>query len=286
VEQLVTEDFDSEIDKGQRFGFGSNWARFLAEINDQKIARAQKSLLDMLECESLDGRRFLDIGSGSGLFSLCARRLGADVHSFDFDPDSVDCTRELRRRYFENDPRWQVQQGSVLDAKFTATIEKADIVYSWGVLHHTGHMWDALNVAAGFAKPGSLLYIAIYNTQIWSRVWLVLKKIYNKLPGFLRAPYLWILFGALELRAICFNALNFSLGRYFRTRRDYDPVRGMSRWRDFVDWIGGLPFETATPDEIFDFYRGHGFTLRRMRTCGGGLGCNEFVFIKRQVVSD
>ncbi len=50
--------------------------------------------------ETLAGNSFLDVGSGSGLFSLAAMRLGADrVHSFDYDPQSVGCTKELKRRF-------------------------------------------------------------------------------------------------------------------------------------------------------------------------------------------
>jgi len=69
----------------------------------------------MLEWPSLEVKTFLDIGSGSGLFSLAARRLGARVHSFDFDNDSVACTAELKRRYFLGDGEWTINQASVLD---------------------------------------------------------------------------------------------------------------------------------------------------------------------------
>src|SRR5580704_1844171 len=90
----------TEVAAGERFEFGKNWERFLQTLNDDKIAEAISSLKNMLETESLAGRSFLDIGSGSGLFSLAARRLGARVHSFDYDPNSVECARILRARYF------------------------------------------------------------------------------------------------------------------------------------------------------------------------------------------
>src|SRR6266849_6577465 len=108
LEPSMTESAASEVQKGRRFAFGANWARFLAQIDEDKIRRAEQSLLRMLDCNSLEGKSFLDIGSGSGLFSLAARRLGARVHSFDFDPDSVVCTLELKRRYFELDDTWVV----------------------------------------------------------------------------------------------------------------------------------------------------------------------------------
>src|SRR4051812_24922114 len=105
----------AEVASGQRFEFGKNWARFLENLDDARIGAAERSLAAMLGESTLHGRRFLDAGSGSGLFSLAARRLGARVLSFDFDPHSVACTEELRRRYFPNDTDWRVESGSVLD---------------------------------------------------------------------------------------------------------------------------------------------------------------------------
>src|SRR5512145_1920359 len=95
-----------EVARGERFEFGKNWRRFLEGVRDEQIVTAESSLKRMLEMDSLAGLSFLDIGSGSGLFSLAARRLGARVHSFDFDPNSVACTKELRRRYFPEDNAW------------------------------------------------------------------------------------------------------------------------------------------------------------------------------------
>src|SRR5438105_7182534 len=136
-----------EIGRGERFGFGENWSRFLELLDEGRISRAEESLKGMLEVESLAGRSFLDIGSGSGLFSLAARRLGARVHSFDYDPKSVACTQEVRRRFYFNDPDWVIERGSVLDESYLKSLGQFNIVYSWGVLHHTGAMWQALENA-------------------------------------------------------------------------------------------------------------------------------------------
>src|SRR5436305_7602592 len=150
-----------EVGSGARFEFGENWARFLELLDDGRIARAEESLKAMLEVESLAGRSFLDIGSGSGLFSLAARRLGARVHSFDFDPQSVACTRELRRRFFNEDPTWTIDEASALDEDYVRALGLFDVVYSWGVLHHTGQMWRALENARLPVAAGGKLFIAI-----------------------------------------------------------------------------------------------------------------------------
>src|SRR5690349_14790038 len=152
-----------DIAQGKRFEFGKNWSRFLAVLDEERIAEAQRSLAQMLEVTNLEGKSFLDVGSGSGLFSLAARRLGARVHSFDYDPQSVACGQELKRRYFADDPLWRVEQGSVLDRDYLNPLGSFDVVYSWGVLHHTGAMWEALGNVAPLVAEGGRLFIAIYN---------------------------------------------------------------------------------------------------------------------------
>ena len=269
-----------EIAHGERFEFGKNWSRFLDVLDDARIARAEDSLEQMLEVADLEGRSFLDIGSGSGLFSLAARRLGARVHSFDYDPHSVACTKELRRRYFNNDSDWLIEEGSALDPDYLKSLGTFDVVYSWGVLHHTGDMWRALDNAQLAVKAGGKLFIAIYNDQgSKSARWKWAKKTYNDLPPFLKTPFAIAAMAPEETKAILRSLLSLRPRDYLRSWTSYDQNRGMSRWRDIIDWVGGYPFEVAKPDEIFNFYRGRGFQLTRM-TCTRGLGCNEFVFTK------
>jgi 2-polyprenyl-6-hydroxyphenyl methylase/3-demethylubiquinone-9 3-methyltransferase len=262
-----------------RFGFGRNWARFLTRLNVGRISAAEQSLADMLECRDLIGRRFLDIGSGSGLFSLAARRLGAEVWSFDYDLDSVGCTRELRRRFRPDDPQWRISQGSALDAAFMESLGTFDVVYSWGVLHHTGDLWRALELASAAVAPGGQLFIAIYNhvggqTPRWTRI----KRTYCRLPRPLQVPFALVVSAPRELKALARAVVAGRPGRYFRSWSDRDlRTRGMSRWHDLIDWVGGYPYQAARVDEVFDACRQRGFTLERL-IIGGGLGCNEFVF--------
>ena len=266
----------SDPSADRRFPFGRNWRSFLRVVDEARIQSATESLVTMLDRPDLRGARFLDAGCGSGLFSLAARRLGATVLSFDFDADSVACTRELRRRYAPGDAAWDVREGSILDEPFLAELGDFDVVYSWGVLHHTGEMWRALDLILRPLRPGGQLSIAIYNDQgAWSKRWTALKRLYCQSAWWRAAiagtvvPY-WVLRGL---------AADLVWGRNpVRRYTQYRGGRGMSVWHDWIDWLGGYPFEVAKPEQVLAFYRRRGLVLTHLETVGGSSGCNEFVF--------
>jgi SAM-dependent methyltransferase len=261
------------------FGFGRNWQTYVAEhLTEEHERIAQESLADLVGV-SLEGRSFLDIGCGSGLFSSSAHKLGATpIVSIDVDPDSVASTRNLRER--AGSPQsWNVLAGSILDAEFIAELEPAEIVYSWGVLHHTGDMWTAIDNAATLVAPGGRFVIAIYNDVrsarfFNSRRWQRIKRLYNHSPRPVQV--------AMELGYRGYHAANqLRKGQSpLAFSREYRATRGMALKTDLIDWLGGYPYEFATPDQIVAYCEScTGLRTLEVRSLSErDTGNNEFVF--------
>jgi len=266
-----------------RFEFGKNWTAFLKSVDERRIESSIESLRSMLGRERLDGKTFLDIGCGSGLSSLAAIRLNATVHAFDFDNASVACAKELKRRYAEEATQWMIEQGSALDQHYLQSLGQFDIVYSWGVLHHTGHMNRAIELATDRVRKGGLLFIAIYHDQgSASRRWAMVKRIYQRLPAILRPAWVAAIASIYEAKFAMARLARGQNPLPFADWKNKASDRGMSAWYDWVDWVGGWPFEVASPDNIINPLADKGFGLVRLKTVGNGWGCNEYVFQREQ----
>jgi SAM-dependent methyltransferase len=260
------------------FRFGRNWQRYVADyLAPERERIAADSLRDLLEVD-LTGRTFLDIGCGSGLFSLCAHNAGADtVVSVDVDPDSVAATSALRERAGAPE-NWRVIHGSILDPRVVDELPSADVVYSWGVLHHTGDMWTAIRNASRLVAPSGIFCIAIYNRVngrfLDSDRWLKIKRAYNHSSRRRQIAMEWaytLQWGLAEVR---------SRNNPFRVAREYKQSRGMALRTDLIDWLGGYPYEFATTDEIVRFCEDElGMRTRKVvELLPLETGNNEFVF--------
>ncbi|MEM7466838.1 MAG: class I SAM-dependent methyltransferase [Pseudomonadota bacterium] len=266
-----------EIINKTRFNFGDNWQEFYARINEDRINLAIESLQALFPDYDFSGKRFLDVGCGSGLFSLAAQRLGAEVHSFDYDANSVACTEQLKKQ-FGDTTAWTIERGSVLDQNFIDSLGRFDLVYSWGVLHHTGEMMRSLEIISKLVDAGGRICVALYNDQgPKSTTWLQIKKLYNKLPEPVRPGLVALCWLRLWGPTMIKDLLHL---KPLNTWREYpeNSIRGMSAWHDLVDWVGGLPFEVAKPEVIIELFFEHGFALEKLTTCAGGIGCNQYVF--------
>jgi 2-polyprenyl-6-hydroxyphenyl methylase/3-demethylubiquinone-9 3-methyltransferase len=268
------------------FSFGKNWKFFIEKcLDEKKLNKAIQSLGEFLGHSKISGKSFIDVGCGHGLPSLCAHRLGASkIVSFDIDEDSVECCKYL----WEKEgcpPTWQIKKGSILDREFFSNLGKYDVVYSWGVLHHTGNMWDAIKNTVSLVDQKGLLYLAIYNkvdSFIFdsdgrfgtSNCWRRFKEIYSKSPLIAR-------------RLVDYSAMAVIVFNYLATFKNplkkiynHQELRGMSWVTDIRDWLGGYPYEYATAEEIFHFIKELGFSLEKLKT-PGTFRNNEYLFMKR-----
>jgi SAM-dependent methyltransferase len=266
----------SLTERDAHFEFGENWKNYSKTIDRKRIDAAIDGVKKLFP-EGLEGKTFLDIGSGSGLHSLAALSLGAtSVLAIDIDENSVGATRAVLSKYAPNS-NWTARVVSIFDAS-PDEFGRFDIVYSWGVLHHTGDMWRAIERGSKFVRDGGQFALAIYSTTKCDAMWKIEKRLYSKAPR----PIQW---GFRQLYMAAFLAAR-GLRRGdnpIAYLRDYSEMRGMNFSHDAHDWLGGYPYETATATELHDRVCRMGFTeLRSFRlpvTIGlFGSGCHEFVF--------
>ncbi len=257
------------------FDFGENWREFSSsKLDAARLQQAVLSLQTSAGTGTLQGHSFLDVGCGSGLFSIAAAICGASrVVGFDVNSTSIEVSQANVTRFAPELattaclPRFCV--GDILDDRFVERLGRFDFVYAWGSLHHTGSMWQAIHNAASCVQPdGGTFVVAIYNRHWTSPLWKQLKHAYNLSPEFLRRM-LNYKFGAL-----------IYLGVWVTTRQNpLQKERGMDFWYDVVDWLGGYPYEYARPDEVVGFLVPMGFTLTQVLKPRGNTGCNQFVFL-------
>jgi 2-polyprenyl-3-methyl-5-hydroxy-6-metoxy-1,4-benzoquinol methylase len=260
-----------------RFAFGENWNSFLTKLDESRITEAEKALQWLLGRERLDGQSFADIGSGSGLMSLAARRLGARVMSFDYDPQSVECTAMLRGRFFLNDSNWTVERGSALDRDFMGKLGRFDIAYSWGVLHHTGAMYEAIENASRLVAPGGLYVVALYRKTLLCGLWTVEKRWYCQASPRAQAIAEAIYMGSMRA---AFTLTGRDFGAY---EANYLSNRGMDLAHNVRDWLGGYPYESIRPADAGKLLSQLGFEHVRSKVQPYsvglfGSGCDEFVY--------
>ena len=232
------------------FSFGRNWRRFVDGVTDEAIREAEASLTEFMEIPDLRGRTFVDVGCGSGLFSYAAFKLGAKrIVSLDLDELCVECCRQWREKA-GSPGSWEIQKGNVLDRSFLSTLGRFDVVYSWGVLHHTGQMWQAIANSMELVDAGGFYYIALYNKaegRRGSAYWLNRKRRYLEAPSLLRRAMEWEHMTRFLLRSL------IRLRNPIAQIRAYRRKRGMAWRTNVIDWLGGYPYEFASVPEVLKY---------------------------------
>lgn len=263
------------------FAFGRNWQDYARKIDEQRITQAISDLQRLSGLERFDGLSFLDIGCGSGLHSLAAIRMGAKrVAGVDIDADSVAASRDTLARFAPDaDARFDVV--SVFDMT-PETYGDFDLVYSWGVLHHTGDMYRAISTAATLVQPGGIFMLALYKRTPFCGMWRVIKRWYSGASPTAQRRARTVYIG---LSRILRKMKGQNLDDYIR---DYGKRRGMDFYNDVHDWMGGYPYESISPEACRSYLDGIGFRLQHeiVQTPGRylpgtmGSGCDEYTFRK------
>jgi 2-polyprenyl-3-methyl-5-hydroxy-6-metoxy-1,4-benzoquinol methylase len=266
---------NTSMNEEKHYEFGENWEKFLGSIDDDSVEASMEALKSFFSLETFDNKTFLDIGCGSGLSSLSAIKMGAkSVTSFDYDLNSVNACKILRGNYSINN--WDITIGNILDKEFVNNLSTYDIVYSWGVLHHTGSMYEAIKKSADLVKPGGLFMIGIYNKKTpFTEIMHKIKKRYCYSGYIVR--------GVIKYSYFCLSALYKIIKvrrQFFKDIYNYKNKRGMNYWRDLDDWIGGYPYECATPEEIHTFVQTLEFELIKNKVGTSFSTVNQYLFIK------
>jgi 2-polyprenyl-3-methyl-5-hydroxy-6-metoxy-1,4-benzoquinol methylase len=253
------------------FSFGKNWMDYNKQVTPLEIEGAKEDLLNWVGKENIAGKRILDLGCGSGIHSLCLFDLGAkELISFDYDPHSVSATSQ----YWERRGRpsnWKISEGSVLDKTFLDQLGKFDLVYSWGVLHHTGDMWQAINNALSLVADQGLFYITLYKDDNYAHS-IKVKERYNASSA---SGKTWMTYKEI-MKIMARRALTFR--NPFSWNKNMG--RGMNGYHDLIDWLGGLPYEVANEDEMLQWGIKNGLQMKRIWCSNGKGSCNYYLFQK------
>jgi 2-polyprenyl-3-methyl-5-hydroxy-6-metoxy-1,4-benzoquinol methylase len=250
----------------QGFSFGKNWKDFLSTVDEDVITKAGKDIEEWLGTENIEGKSIIDIGSGSGLSSLCMYRRGCRrLVSFDYDPHSVEATKILAERAGSPD-NWEIFEGSILDEALIDRLGRFDIVHSWGVLHHTGDMWKAIENAIGLCGPDGLFFISLYTGGDLYDEHLALKRRFNEADESTKKKMVHKQLQSMDA--------SYKLQHSDKIARD---PRGMTQYHDAVDWLGGLPYEVANVSEVVLFGSNRGLRPLRVFERGQG-GCSLYLF--------
>jgi 2-polyprenyl-3-methyl-5-hydroxy-6-metoxy-1,4-benzoquinol methylase len=272
----VTGSADTLKEVSAHFAFGENWASYAATIDAGRIAEAEKALVRLFGPNDLAGKSFLDIGCGSGLHSLAASRLGVSrIAALDIDPKSVETARAVLRGHAAS-VTTDTRSLSVFELTPQA-FGHFDIVYSWGVLHHTGAMREALAKAAAMVAPGGTFAFALYRRTRMCGLWRQEKRWYAsaspRAQSAARAVYVALMRAAFLVKRRDFRAYV----------SNYQSQRGMNYLHDVHDWLGGYPYESTTAPEVEAQMRELGFAhvrsfTRPMSLGLFGSGCDEYVY--------
>ncbi|GAK49906.1 3-demethylubiquinone-9 3-methyltransferase [Candidatus Moduliflexus flocculans] len=260
--------------KTRQFAFGRNWQQYVEyALTPEKIEQARQAFRQLCDGVAFQDRTFLDIGFGQGLALCLAHEMGAKVLGIDIDNENVPSLQKTLTAFnFSCSPPYRI--ASILDDNLVEELRhrgEFDIVHSWGVLHHTGDMWQAICNAARLVKPDGVFILSIYNQHWSSPLWRLIKWSYNHAPCVAQRLFVLLFYPIIYLTKFLVTGQN-----------PKHKQRGMDFFYDVVDWVGGYPYEYASAEAVCNFICRLGFDTVRVIPANIPTACNQFVFKKRQ----
>ena len=253
------------------FDFGKNWERYSDFLTTEQLQTAQKSLSENLGPDGLRNKSFIDIGCGSGIFSICAGLLGSKrVVGMDVNDKCVEISRKNSERFINRETKPEFIQESILNREGINKLGRFDVVYAWGSLHHTGDMKKAIEISSQLVNSGGIFWLAIYNKHFSSPLWKRIKYFYNHAGIPVRKMMVYFFLGVIFIAKFLVTFKN-----------PLAKERGMDFFYDVVDWVGGYPYEYASTGEIVSQVEELGFRTLKVVPAEVPTGCNEYLFLKK-----
>ena len=120
------------------------------------------------------GMRVLEIGCGIGTDTLNFARADAEVTVAELSEKSIEIAK-ARADVFDERDRIRFYNGNAEELTTFLPAEVFDLVYSFGVIHHSPHPERIVEQVTRYVAPGSTFKVMVYNRRSWKVLWIVLK---------------------------------------------------------------------------------------------------------------
>jgi 2-polyprenyl-3-methyl-5-hydroxy-6-metoxy-1,4-benzoquinol methylase len=125
------------------------------------------------EFDRWNGKKVLEIGCGIGTDTINFARAGAQVTAIDLTEQSLEVARQ-RAKVFGLEDRIRFLQANAEKLSETVPVERYDLVYSFGVIHHTPDPSRVLDEIRKYVTPESTVKVMVYNRWSWKVLWILL----------------------------------------------------------------------------------------------------------------
>jgi 2-polyprenyl-3-methyl-5-hydroxy-6-metoxy-1,4-benzoquinol methylase len=227
--------------------------RYFDEVEARKYF-VEAHIPGFAEFERWRGKKVLEIGCGIGTDTINFARHGAQVTCVDLSERSLEIARQRAVVYGVED-QVQFYRGNAEELSTFLPVNTYDLIYSFGVVHHTPHPERVMEQLRRYASPGTKVKIMVYHRRSWKVAWILAtegKGQFWKLRELVArnseaqtgCPITYIYTrrqGRELLRSGGFRATRVEVDHIFPYRiRDYVEYRYVTEW--YFRWMPGRLF--------------------------------------------